>query len=198
MSTLTFTTRTKRHVVKSFDVTNPLVPIFLNSFGVIETSGSDNSHLSFPWGVVRDSLGNAYICDYDNHRVMKLTSSLVYDSSYDTEVTIGNPSTIFLDSISGDLYVAGMSYYAVESDVLYAYIGIEQLTTSLISVKLKRDVVGLAYRANYNTIDDKPRFICRGFDPDEIFVGGVRNVIYSTTETGGSFSDIVVKQIKGF
>lgn len=256
MSTLTFTTRTKRHVVKSFDVTNPTTPVFLNSFGVIEVPGSDNSHLNLPWGVVRDTSNNAYVCDYDNHRIVKLSSSLTYNSSYDTELTIGNPSAIFLDSTSGDLYVAGMSYHSIDREVwatatlyhdkyivvnngstyrcklqhtsgsaddepgvgvvwttywelsstnidsvhnvLYAYLGIERLTTSLVSVKSKRDVVVVTYRVNYDAIDDKLRFICRGFSSDEILIGGVRNVIYSTTETGSGFSDIIVRQIKGF
>jgi hypothetical protein len=195
MSTLTFTTRTKRHVVKSFDVTNPTVPVFLHSFGEFEVPGSDNGHLSFPWGVTRDLSNNVYVCDHDNHRVMKLNSSLVYVDSYDTELTIGNPSTIFLD-VSGDLYVAGMSYHTV-GDVLYAYLGIEQLTTSLVSVKFKRDIVGKEFRVNYNTIDDKLRFISRGFSANQILVGGVRNIVYSTLEVGGTFSDVTARVITG-
>lgn len=87
-------------------------------FGVTGTSGADNTHCNSPMGVCIDGSGNIYFCDYGNHRVVKLNSSLVYVTQFGSTGVTGtavdrcnHPS--YVDTDSTHLYVTDTSNHRI-------------------------------------------------------------------------------------
>lgn len=78
------------HVVKKVLISTGAV---VATFGVLDTAGSDNTHCHTPFGVCVDGSDNVYFCDYGNHRVVKLNSSLVYQGQYGVTGTLGSDNT---------------------------------------------------------------------------------------------------------
>jgi hypothetical protein len=174
------TQRTNRHVVKTLD-TSTSPAHYGTSFGSFEIKGGDSTRLAYPWGIASD-LSSNYVCDYENQRIVKLTSSLTYLTEYSTRLTIGNPCAILFDAITGDLYIAGVYNNA--------YVRVQRLTTSLINTRTS---------GNLNSAGDmwfRPTGICRGFAPNSFIVAGARLSLYQTIETT-SFSTFTVQNIIG-
>jgi hypothetical protein len=175
------TQRTNRHVVKTLD-TSTSPAHYETSFGLFEVKGSDTTRLAYPSGIASDLTNSIYVCDYQNQRIIKLSSSLIYVAEYSTRLTIGNPCAILFDITTGDLYVAGVYNNA--------YVRIQRLTTSLVSVRASD---------NLNVVGDlwfRPTGICRGFDSNSFIVSGARLGLYQTIESS-SFSAFTVQSIIG-
>lgn len=176
------TQRTNRHIVKRLDSdVNPAV--YDNAFfGVYTIPGVTNSDLNFPKGVTCDTLGNVYICDTKNQRIVKLNSNLTFVAVYSTINTIGTPCAITFDSVTGDLYVVGV--YA------HIYARIQRLTTALVNVK---------YSGNLNAMNDlwqKPTGIVK-YATDSLAVTGANLGLYLTTEQPLTFTTFVQQSIIG-
>lgn len=64
-------------------------------FGVNGTTGADNTHLNAPTGLCVDTAGtgNVYVADSGNHRLIQLTSALVYVSQFGITGTSGADTT---------------------------------------------------------------------------------------------------------
>lgn len=64
-------------------------------FGVNGTTGADNTHLNAPTGLCCDvsGTGNVYVADSGNHRLVQLTSALVYVSQFGVTGTSGADTT---------------------------------------------------------------------------------------------------------
>lgn len=175
------TQRTNRHVVKALD-TSTLPASYVTSFGSFEIKGGDNTKLANPWGLASDLSNNIYICDYENQRIVKLTSSLTYLTEYSTRLTVGNPCAILFDTITGDLYVTGVYNNA--------YVRLQRLTTSLTNVLTSN---------NLNIVSDmwfRPTGICRGFAANSFVISGAALDLYQTIETV-SFSTFTTQSIIG-
>ncbi|MDO8640890.1 MAG: hypothetical protein Q7R33_05050 [Nitrosarchaeum sp.] len=176
--------RTRRHVVKRLSAASMPATYDGTSFGTYTIPGTSVVALNFPWGCTVDAANYVFVCDTANHRIVKLDSSLVYDSHYDTTATVGTPYAIFYDASTTDLYVVGIDLATNN------YLKIQRLTTAFLSVKLS---------GNLNTIKDiwfKPTSICRGFLPNTILVSGANLDLFSTTESG-TFSSFVQVPIVG-
>lgn len=63
--------RTARHVVKRLDSSY----IYSNHFGTFGFEQTDNTGLSFPYGIASDSSGNIFVCDGNNLSIVKLSST---------------------------------------------------------------------------------------------------------------------------
>ncbi|MBI5842458.1 MAG: S-layer homology domain-containing protein [Chloroflexi bacterium] len=105
------------------DRCNQRVQVFTSSLtykatlGATGTSGSDNLHFNWPWGVTVDGSGNIYVADSDNHRIQKcvlITSAPGYSCSTFAGVSgvsgwdlahFAHPLSVELDS-AGRVYVA--------------------------------------------------------------------------------------------
>jgi len=177
------TQRTNRHVVKRLD--SSVVPAVYdgNSFGTYGTPGSTTSTLQFPNGLTTDGANNVYVCDTENSRIMKLTSSLTYISSYDTSSTVGRPYDITFDSMSGDLYIVGVYNRK--------HVRIERITTALANVKTSGALT------NPGDMYGKPMGIVKGYGAGEWIVVGHTSDLGITTETASFSSPFTVQTITG-
>lgn len=174
--------RTNRHAVKR--LSSAVAPATYDSlsFGTWGIPGVTNSDLNFPWGVAADASDNIYVCDTNNKRIVKLDSSLAFVAAYDMTNTVGVPYSILFDSVSGDLYVAGV--YG------HLYVRIERITTALVQVRLS---------GNLNPMNDlwfRPTAICPDFTAGNFIVSGANLDLFITTETT-SFSTFVQQAITG-
>jgi len=176
------TQRTNRHVVKRLDSdVNPAVYDNV-SFGTYKIPGVIDSTLNFPSGITADDLGNIYVCDTNNKRIMKFDQDLVYVGKYDTIPTVSVPYCIMFDALTGDLYIAGV--YA------HIYLRIERITTALVSVKVSD---------NLNAMNDlwfKPTGIVRNTN-DTLIISGSNLGLFFTTEQPTTFTAVSQQMISG-
>jgi len=175
------TQRTNRHVAKRLSTASSPAVIY-GQFGVFKVKGSDNSHLSNPWGMANDYSGFVYICDSENQRIVKLNSSMALVSQYDTRSTIGQPCAILYDGGTNNIYVTGIYNNA--------YIRIERLTSSLASVRVSGNLNAPG------TMWFRPTGISRGFATDSLLVAGSNLGLFQTIETT-SFSSFTTQNIVG-
>lgn len=87
-------------------------------FGVTGTSGADNSHTNSPTGVCVDSSDNIYFCDYGNHRIVKLNSSMTYVTQFGSTGVSGTAldranHPMFVDTDDTYLYAADTGNHRV-------------------------------------------------------------------------------------
>jgi len=172
------TQRTKRHIVKSLSASSSPAT-YIGHFGVFKTKGTDNTHLSNPRGVVKDTSNNIYVCDFSNQRIIKLSSGLAYISEYSTRSTIGSPCAILFDT---DLYIVGVYNNA--------FVRIERLTTAFASVRVS---------GNLNSTGSlwfRPTGICKGFAAGSFIVSGSALNLFQTIETS-SFSAFTTIAVVG-
>lgn len=176
------TQRTNRQVAKR--LASDVAPATYDThFGTWGSSEIDNTGLNFPMGIAISPSNDVFVCDANNKRIVKLNSSLAYVSSYSTASTIDVPHAITYDATSGDLYVVGVR--------AQAYIRIERMTTSLVSVLASSDL---------NVLGDlwfRPTAITRSFVSGDWIVCGASLDLLSTTEGISDFSTFVPQTIVG-
>jgi len=172
-----FTRRTGRHTLVKLNSGN----LYANSFGTYGTPQIDNTGLNFPWGVANDPAGNVYVCDGNNQRIVKLTTSPAYTSSVDVSATVGIPFAIFYDTTNSELYVAGIYNYTT--------ISVARITTALSITKSDSDV----YAADTN---DQPLGISRGHGGSDFIISGGADLL-KVTEGGSDFGTASTQAITG-
>ncbi|MDO8640891.1 MAG: hypothetical protein Q7R33_05055 [Nitrosarchaeum sp.] len=184
--------RTNRHVIKRLK-TN-VIPAIYDSvvFGTFGTPGSSTSTLHGPRQITRDNAGRIYVCDFENQRIVGMTSNYTYVAQYNTASTVGYPCAIFYDSTNDDLYVVGVTYHSIGIDVLYMFVNIERLTTFFTTVKLRLNIVNRMYANEFRYL---PSGVCRGSNVNEILISGIRTTLYSVIENSTTFGDGVAKPI---
>ncbi len=88
--------------------------VFVAKWG---TQGSGDGEFSLPTDVAVDSSGNAYVADFNNHRIQKFTSDgefLTKSGSYGTgDGEFGPTAGLALDS-SGNVYVADTGNHRIQ------------------------------------------------------------------------------------
>ena len=79
--------------------------------GINGSSGKNNTHLNFPFGIIMDYGNNLYIADYLNHRVQKYLFGSSFGQTIAGNGTSGsspyhlsNPSHIIIDA-NGNYYI---------------------------------------------------------------------------------------------
>jgi len=168
--------KTNRHVVKRLDntYTHDL------TFGTYGIAKLDNTGLNFSSGIASDST-DIYVCDKNNKRIIKLDSSLNYDSQLDVSSEIGEPFAILWDTINSVLYVTGV--YKDRS------ISIARINSSLIVEKYNTDVYLMEPGNN-------PLGICRGFLSSDFVISGFENLL-RVAEMSTYFDDATTQIITG-
>lgn len=157
--------RTARHIVKRLDSASKT---YEAHFGVFGTTKVDNTGLNFPWNMAKDPAGNIYVCDGNNKRIMKFNKHLVYASEVNVSTEIGRPFTIFYDSSSGDLYVAGIKDYLT--------ISIARITTSLVVSKFNNNIYTVG-------VNEWPMGISDDFTSGYFLISGLSSLL-KVQETG--------------
>jgi len=168
--------RTARQIIKRIDSASKL---YETHFGIYGTVKTDNTGLNFPWMVTKDPAGNVYGCDGNNQRVMKFNKHLAYTANVDVSSEIGRPFAIFYDSISTDLYVAGIKNYLT--------ISIARITTALVVSKFNSNVYTVG-------INEWPMGISSDFTLGYFLISGLSNVL-KVQETGGGFNTAATQAI---
>ncbi len=169
--------RTEKHVVKVINSTTKLYNSHFGTFGITQI---DDTGFNFPKLIAADGSNNIYICDMNNKRIVKLSSSLAYVSSLDISTEIGKPHGIVFDSSSGDLYVTG-----VKNNLT---ISIARIPTTLASVT--------KYNSNiYSASGGKPNGISLDFTASFLLISGMDDLI--KVEETGSFGTAVPQVIAG-
>jgi hypothetical protein len=176
------TQKTNRHIVKRLD--SDLNPAIYDnaSFGTYKIPGVIDSTLNFPSGITADNIGNIYVCDTNNKRIVKFDQNLVYIDKYDTIPTVSIPYCIMFDSLTGDLYITGI--YA------HIYLRVERITTALSSVKVS---------GNLNAMNDlwfKPTGIVRNTN-DTLILSGSNLGLFLTMEQPTTFTTVSQQMISG-
>jgi len=176
------TQRTNRHVAKSLSSDAAPATYTGNSFGTFGVPGGTDTTLHNPWGIATAGT-HIFVCDSVNKRIVRFDrTSWLYTAEYSTIDTIDTPYVIMVDSINGDLYVAGVWNNR--------WVRIERLTTSLVSVKVSGNL------QPDSELFWRPTGISRGFAADSFLVVGANLDIYQTIESG-SFSVFTTQAITG-
>jgi hypothetical protein len=179
--------RNNRHVVKQLRAIS--IPAVYDDkyFGTYGSPGGGNTSFNVPNAVTLDFDNNIYVCDYENKRIVKLNKVLSYINSIDVSNYVCKPCAIFFDQQSRCLYIAGMRFHTINNLDIYGYLTIMKCSTSFTDIKYSNDLLGYWNRLNRDDLTHKPVSICKGDYVGEIFIAGVRKVIYRTFETDTSF-----------
>ena len=170
--------RTNRHVIKELNVGSLPATYTGKEFGLYGESGSNNSTMKFPNGIV-ETIDGIFVCDTVNKRILKLDSNLSYVAERSTADTIGQPYQVALNSY---LYFVGVKDNMTKIEKINSW--------DFSSLDVSGDLHAIGQ------LVDKPTSICRGFSGNSLFVTGSMLGLCETLESTG-FSQFVVRPIEG-